>query len=127
MTWEPEKRAGFALAALLGDDGELLAAGPALAPELRQRLLDELSAARARKGDAIAAWLELLRPELGAAAHALPARARALLAPLCKPPLRQALLAAGTVPAARPGYAADRELLATLLRIARFAARGGAS
>jgi hypothetical protein len=124
MAWGPEKRAGFALAALLSDDRELKAAGPALEPELRQSLASELANASARRAEAIAGWLALLRPELDETALGLPPRARALLAPLAKPPLRQALLAGGTAP--QPHYSADRALLAALLRIARKMARGSA-
>ena len=49
---------------------------------------------------------------------------RALLAPLADPPLRRALLAGR--PPTRAHFAADRELLAALLRTARASARGGA-
>lgn len=146
MAWGPEKRAGFALAALLCDDRELKAAGPALEPELRQSLARELADglargsaqvddlvargparvhASTRRAEAIAGWLALLRPELDETALTLPQRVRALLAPLAKPPLRHALLVGGTAP--RPHYSADRELLAALLRIARKTARGSGS
>jgi len=122
MAWAPEKRAGFALAALLSDDRELKLAGPALEPALREALAQQLAQAGARRTDAIAEWLALLRPELDESALGLPPRARALLAPLAKPSLRRAL-ATGRPPA-RPHFTADRSLLDALLRIARWNARG---
>jgi hypothetical protein len=122
MAWGPEKRAGFALAALLSDDRELTGVAPALEPSLRAQLAQQLAEASVRRADAIAQWLALLRPELGASALALPPRLRGLLAPLTKAPLRGAL-AAGR-PAVRAHFTADSSLLDALLRIARWSARG---
>jgi hypothetical protein len=124
MAWGPEKRAGFALAALLSDDRELKRVAPALEPALREQLAKQLAEASVRRADAIAEWLALLRPELDEGALALPPRLRALLAPLAKPPLRGAL-AAGRPPA-RAHFTADRGLLDALLRIARWSARSDA-
>jgi hypothetical protein len=121
MAWGPEKCAGFALAALLSDDRELNLAGPALEPAQRAELARQLAHAGARRAEAIADWLALLRPELGESALALPPRARALLAPQAKPELRRALLASR--PPARAHFAPDRPLLDALLRIARWHAR----
>lgn len=121
MAWGPEKCAGFALAALLSDDRELNLAGPALEPAPRSQLGQQLAQAGTRRTEAIAEWLALLRPELDESALALPARARALLAPLARPQLRRALLAA--CPPARAHFAPDRPLLDALLRIARWHSR----
>jgi hypothetical protein len=124
MAWGPEKCAGFALAALLSDDRELNLTGPALEPALRAELERQLAQASARRAEAIADWLALLRPEPGESALALPPRARALLAPLAKPELRRALLAGQ--PPARAHFAPDRALLDALLRIARWHGRATA-
>ena len=124
MVWGPEKRAGFAVAALLGDDRALKATGPALEPELRERLTADLAGVGDRKAEAIARWLTVLRPALDDTALTLPPRVRALLAPLSRSQLKQALL--GGAPAQRSHYRADQELIAVLLRIARKTARGRA-
>lgn len=121
MAWGPDKRAGFALAALLSDDRELKLAGPGLERGLREVLVRELEQVGSRRAEAIAEWLALLRPALDERALSLPARARALLAPLAAPPLRRAL-AAGRPPA-RAQFTADRALIEALLRIARCCAR----
>jgi hypothetical protein len=125
MEWGREKQAGFLLAALLAEDQDLSLVGPSLGDEVRAMLQSTRAAgdAAAREAEArsIAEWLRLLRPELDASAVRLPARIRSVLAPIGKGPLKAQLRADGRP--VRADFSPEAGLLATLMRIARHAAR----
>ncbi len=118
MAWQPEKAAGFALAALLAGDRELKRVAGALTPE-QHTALAQLLAFEHDKEASVLALLRILKPELNERASALPARIRVLLARSAKAGLRRKLLR-DTEPT-RPHFNADQALLHALSRIARKA------
>lgn len=125
MVWGREKQAGFLLAALLAEDQDLSLAGPSLSDEARATLQATRAAgdppSRDAKARSIAERLRLLRPELDASAVRLPARMRCVLSRAAKGPLRAQLLVESQP--VRADFSLQGGLVATLMRIARHAAR----
>jgi len=116
--WSHAKRAGFALAALLADDRELLHVAPAISPDMAReaRALFEQPSLR-DKTRLVAHLLSFVRPPLTALADQLPARLGAAIANKLPRSLARTLLA--EAPLARPGFQLAPDLLPRLLRIAR--------
>lgn len=127
MTWSEAKAAGFALAAWLADDRELLHVADALGAgeiaQVRARVVAPndtgaapVGSARS-KAESVQRLLITLRPALDERVLGLPVRVRTLLARFAPAGLRKQLLR-DTLPA-RAHYQPDEELLAVLLRAAR--------
>jgi hypothetical protein len=131
VMWSSAKEAGFALAAWLADDRDLVHVQAALDPaQLAAQRAHAASTnapapanavpgtdAARHKAETVQRLLRVLRPPLDERALALPPRARTLLSRLAAPALRKRLLE-GSAPA-RAHYQADEELLALLLRAVR--------
>lgn len=118
------KNAGFVLAALLCGDRDLAAVEQHVSPEWLASLrmeCDKIPASSEQKAQALR---ELIARVRGAcAAHTLPVRARALLAPHLS--RERARMYVESAPQARPGYEVDAELVSALERLAR--ASGGSA
>lgn len=129
MSWQPEKQAGFLLAALLAEDRDLAAASPALLPQARDELsatvADSQLSSREAKAHTIAAWLRLLRPDLDASALSLPSRMRCVLARAAKAPLKGQLLS-GSQPV-RADFWLEPQLASAISRIAHHTAHAAHS
>jgi hypothetical protein len=118
VEWSPEKRAGFALAALLADDRELGHVSRTVSPAVIEhtRALFELPSVR-DKTRLVAHLLSLVRPPLTAVDSALPVRlAVAIVGKLPRTVARTLISAA---PRLRTGFQVEPDLLPRLLRIAR--------
>lgn len=118
VEWSPEKRAGFALAALLADDRELGHVSRAVSPAVIEhtRTLFEQHSVR-DKTPLIAHLLSLVRPPLTAVDRALPVRLSVAIVGKLPRTLARTLIAAA--PLTRAGFQVEPDLLPRLLRIAR--------
>lgn len=118
IDWSPEKRAGFALAALLADDRELGQVSRGVSPAVIEhtRTLLELPSVR-DKSRLVAHLLSLVRPPLTEVGDALPVRLTVAI--VGKLPRTLARTVAATAPLVRAGFQVEPDLLPRLLRIAR--------
>ena len=114
----PEKAAGFALAAVLAGDRDLARVHGHLEPHDHARIRALAESPQLAKPVLIEQLLAHLHPRLAELSPQLPVRLRALLA--AQLPRAEGRNVLASAPRARAGFEPERQLVARLIRIARF-------